>query len=84
MPDVYPNQNEPAYPCEIEYSGGIIRGRQTGNSSGIAHGLTKREWFAGLAMQGMIAVPGHVNTTAATIATWAVEQADALLAELAK
>ena len=52
--------------------------------SHVDFGLTKREWFAGMAMQGLSAVPGHINTTASTLAMWAVEQADALLAALAK
>jgi len=45
-------------------------------------GLTKREYFAGLAMQGMIANPTYFNP--ATLAFRSVEYADALLEELAK
>jgi hypothetical protein len=44
------------------------------------HGLTKREYFAGLAMQGWIANTLHPKT----IAMRAVQCADALLAELEK
>lgn len=44
--------------------------------------LTKREYFAGLAMQGLLAA-GEQGTFAGT-AKLAIEQADALLAELAK
>lgn len=52
-------------------------------------GLSKREWFAGLAMQGMLA--GFATETdiphqhiPVTIASFSVMCADALLAELAK
>jgi hypothetical protein len=52
-------------------------------------GLTKREYFAGLAMQGILA--GQYSTGAAdwnagcdTLAGWSVDIADALLAELEK
>lgn len=49
-------------------------------------GLTMREWFAGLAMQGLVANTGTCGDTGAphTIASRAVEVADALLKELAK
>lgn len=43
-------------------------------------GLTKREYFAGLAMQGMVVKTGDERT----IAFAAVAYADALLAELEK
>jgi hypothetical protein len=43
-------------------------------------GLTKREYFAGLAMQGMARIEGNVED----IAHDAVKIADALLAELRK
>jgi len=41
-------------------------------------GLTKREYFAGLAMQGILSNHGVHSD----IAKWAVEQADSLLKEL--
>lgn len=50
-------------------------------------GLTKREYFAGLAMQGLLAYPrGQEGETpwSQTVALWAIEAADALLAELEK
>ena len=49
-------------------------------------GLTKREYFAALAMQGFSA-NGNDDLAikpAKLIASWAVEQADALIAELNK
>lgn len=48
----------------------------------ISFGLTKREYFAAMAMQGLCCrVP---DGQAKLIAMWSAEQADALLAELAK
>ncbi len=45
-------------------------------------GFTKREHFAGFAMQGMLAA--GVANAESDVARWSVQQADALLAELAK
>lgn len=71
------NGNEPMYPIN---GGGAI-----------SIGLTKREYFAGLAMQGMLAnsysdgVTQPLSTANAyQIAGMAIAQADALLAELEK
>jgi hypothetical protein len=48
-------------------------------------GLTKREYFAGLAMQGWIACQSeNFRGEANSVASKAVEYADALLAELEK
>lgn len=49
-------------------------------------GLTKRELFAAMAMQGLLAtlVPGQNDPTDEVLASWSVHQADALLAELNK
>ena len=44
-------------------------------------GLTKREYFAAMAMQGMA---NNNNITVEIVAAWSVQYADALLAELAK
>lgn len=46
--------------------------------------LTKRELFAAMAMQGLCASDEFVVRPAEDIAAAAVEQADALLAELSK
>ncbi len=46
-------------------------------------GLTKRELFAAMAMQGMLA-NGATYGNHEEFATWSVKSADALLAELAK
>ena len=56
------------------------------NDTIIGSGLTKREYFAAMMLQGYSANP-HENFTDAhygSLARWAVEQADALLAELEK
>lgn len=48
-------------------------------------GITKREWFAGMAMQGLCATEqGYVNLDQSDVAGLAVLQADAMIAELAK
>lgn len=47
-------------------------------------GLTKREWFAGLAMQGTIAGSQGLDITAQQFAEITVKLADALIAELNK
>lgn len=47
-------------------------------------GLTKREYFAALAMQGLIAWPAREVATHSRMAEESVACADALLAELAK
>lgn len=47
-------------------------------------GLTIREHFAGLAMQGLLAHSLAGERPDAELANWAVKAADALLAELAK
>ena len=47
-------------------------------------GLTKREYFAGLAMQGLSGHPGTGSWTAERTATVSVMYADALLKELDK
>jgi hypothetical protein len=71
------NANDPAFP-------------QTTNGSNLTDalipaGLSKREWFAGLAMQGFVTSLGSsLTTTHEMIAEWSVDVADKLIAELAK
>lgn len=78
--------SRPAGPVEVKptYQGlGHVR---TGNDSYLEHGLTKREYFAGLAMLGLISGEteeshfGHISG----LTEKAAELADALLEELAK
>jgi hypothetical protein len=45
-------------------------------------GLTKREWFAGMALQGLLASPG--NTLLDKCADHAIFTADAILRQLAE
>ena len=72
--------NEPINPC-------IIKGRQGFADiptipSREVYGLTKREYFAGLAMQGLCTL--DCFTSAEAIAKTSVRQADALLEALNK
>jgi len=66
--------NNPINPLEIK----------NGNESIQFLGLTKREYFAGLAMQGMLADPNASNFKPPFIAGLAVDFSDALLKELDK
>ena len=76
------NGNEPAYPrkgelIELDGKQCLIRGYE---------GLTKREYFEGLAMQGQLAFSPHDSfdkyKTPEEVADVAVKYADALLAQL--
>jgi hypothetical protein len=49
-----------------------------------APGLTKREYFAALAMQGLLACPAEGEICKAGMSRLAVSIADSLIAELAK
>lgn len=48
------------------------------------YGLTKREYFAAMAMQGVVAGQPNAQINPVNIAYWAVRSADALIAELEK
>lgn len=67
------NRDEPAFPM-VEQRG----------EEGQRYGLTKREYFAGLAMQGLCADPSYrvLISSAEHAAQNAVAIADAILAEL--
>lgn len=77
------NDGGPAFPCdEVEYA-------DSGEVSVVAHnyGLTKREYFAGLAIQGICANPEALmrdNSGYPVLARAAANIADALLAKLNK
>ena len=47
-------------------------------------GLTKREWFAGKALQGILASPLCDSSDVSALAVGACQMADRLIAELAK
>ena len=70
------NANDPAFAgiTYTEIPGGGARMHQIG-------GLTKREYFAAMAMQGLLSDP-TVNAGGKDVAIAAVSYADALLAEL--
>jgi hypothetical protein len=74
------NADTPAMPISVSSSsiGEII----CSSDFEYGEGLTKREHFAGLAMQGLLAHNG--NKDAAVCASFAVGFADALLKELEK
>lgn len=66
--------NEPAYQAEFDY---------INSNRAAANGMTKRELFAAMMMQGFAACPTNPGSIAAA-AEYATKWADALLAELAK
>lgn len=62
----------PAFPCDrISINGGVV----------CAPGLTRREWFAGLAMQGMHSNPNQSLVKKERIAEAAFAMADAMIEE---
>ena len=66
------NRNQSAYPVTIE---------DNGNASVTHLGLSKREYFSAMAMQGLIACP-NIIASKEVIAEESVKQADALLKAL--
>lgn len=65
----------------------LIQDRNGDYSLHCEGGLTKRELFAAMAMQGMLSNPAICDMTsgeASQVALWANQCADALLTELAK
>ena len=74
------NSKQPAFPHTWS-----IEGPDGSVETTIIHGLTKREYFAGLALQGLFAsVEGNNFPLTVACAKKAVEAADALLLELSK
>jgi hypothetical protein len=81
------NTGGPAFPVEGRYDeNGEFHGAQTGNARGWATGLTIRDHFAGLAMQGLLRmdekIPGlswGQYDTAYDLASDAYTMADAML-----
>ena len=73
------NPNQSCYPCQ-ELDG------QGNPREAMSYGLTKREYFAAMSMQGMLANPDLATETfkEKLIAAWSVDCADALIAELNK
>ncbi len=82
---IFSNGETPAHPVDCAWDDGEVRGTQTGNRSGWAIGLTKREHLAAMAMQGFCACPhAWEEKNAVELAAMAAKYADALLLELAK
>lgn len=67
----------PAMPTFVApmLDGGVVEGQ---------YGLTMREYFAGLAMQGILASDNQATITQKICVKLAVEHADALINELGK
>ena len=74
------NADKPTYPLEFKKEGSY-------NTEGWSNGLTKREYFAGLAMQGLLALPdkgtyGSFDEAIERICEVSVKFADELLKQL--
>lgn len=69
--------SQPAFPV-------VILSEQTGNPVAQELGLTKRELFAAMAMQGLLANQHSFGSKRSEVANNAVTAADALIAELYK
>lgn len=52
------------------------------NQNGLQKGLTKREYFVGLAMQGIVSNTEYIMNSSETIAQYALKIADELLKQL--
>jgi hypothetical protein len=77
------NKNQPAFP--VSYVSTPMGDIYNSFGDGLG-GVTKREYFAAMAMQGWLASYGGLQTVpdVKMVAAKAVELADALLAELEK
>ena len=77
------NGGDPASPVQGVRGEGDDSGKLYGQ---LFHGLTKREHFAAMAMQGILSADDSVLTHYSTddVAEWAIGQADALLKVLAE
>ena len=78
------NDGGPAFPCELGASGyGPVKSCLTPEGQmawiDLHHGMALRDWFAGMALQGMKANPS-LDWEDDRLAKWAYQQADAMLA----
>ena len=69
------NQDKPAYPTIHQNSDGTL-------DYSLNQGLTKREYFAGLAMQGLLATSRNLSTDSKWLSEAAIRFADELLNQL--
>lgn len=85
------NPNDPAFLTKPE----VYYLREPDKDCDIRYGLTKREYFAAMAMQGILANPSAMESVARvhkadlpgaeiTVSCMAMRYADALIAELSK
>ena len=77
------NSDAPAYPHSVTHYGTNTFGQSVERVTETHSGLSKREYFAAMAMQGLLA-DSATETSVEVTAAMAVHQADALLAALAK
>jgi len=84
MSETCKTYDEPAFPVSTGYDAGDGYGHQTGNKLFQFAGLTKREYFAAMAMQGMMANPdmSKLLREGEFFTDLAVEQADGLIKAL--
>lgn len=68
------NEDQSAYPF-IEY-------KSSGDVVSMGQGLTKREYFAAMAMQGMLTNATYIETSIPVLAESAIQYADELLNQL--
>jgi len=76
--------HEPAFPTQrylTKDGGGYL---DLGEYMSVPEGLTKREHFAAIALQGLLANSEYAGSSPSGIAAVSVEHADALVAELLK
>ena len=69
------NQDKPIYPTIHQNSDGTL-------DYSLNQGLTKREYFAGLAMQGLLATSRNLSTDSKWLSEAAIRYADELLNQL--
>lgn len=77
------NEAKPPYPPELPYLGGGAFGATSAIGSAISE-LTLWDYFAGHAMQGLMANPEHHDDQFTVVASWAYRQADAMMERRAK
>ena len=76
-------KKQPAFPVEVSVDGnGNLKGFQTSQFSEYEMGLTKREYFAAKAMQGLISKQ-EIIYNPELIAEMSIEIADIILTKLA-
>ncbi|MEH7827640.1 hypothetical protein [Gemmobacter denitrificans] len=71
------NDGGPAFPGETVVRNGMHSTTRVNNS-----GMTKREWFAGMALAGYFAAPNTPHQNATDAAGYLVDMADAMIAAL--